>query len=89
MCNKATEKMIIKMQKTEPNTIAIFGGAIWVTDIDELLEFLPAVVRNARFLKWEKGLADACRRFCHLCFIDPTLVEAYIGMKFETLVEKA
>lgn len=87
MCNKATERKIIAMQKTEPNTIAIFGGAIWVTDIDELLEFLPAVVRNAKIYKWEKGLANACRTFCHLCFIDPMLVEAYIGMKFEQLLK--
>ena len=87
MCNKTTERKIIAMQKVEPNTIAIFGGAIWVTDIKELIEFLPAVVRNAKIYKWERGLADACRRFCHLCSIDPMLGEAYIGTKFENLLE--
>lgn len=25
--------------------------------------------------------ADTCRRLCHLCFINPALIEYYFGMK--------
>lgn len=35
-----------------------------------------------------EALANACRTFCSLCFVDPALIECYIGMKFEKLTEE-
>lgn len=82
----AVQRAVEALNKKHSNAIPIFGGAIWVHDLDTLVESLPSVIHSARFFKWHAGLADACRTFCHLCFFDPALVEAYIGMKFEKLV---
>ena len=82
----ATQKAIEALDEKYPNAIPIFGGALWVNDLECLVASLPSVISGARFFEWHAGLADACRTFCHLCFTDPTLVECYIGMKFEQLV---
>ena len=68
------------------NAIPIFGGAIWVNDLESLVRSLPHIIKSAKFFGWHESLADACRTFCSLCFTDPMLVECYIGMKFEQLV---
>lgn len=82
----ATQKAIEALDEKYPNAIPIFGGALWVHDLEALIDSLPSLISNAKFWKWHGGLADACRTFCHLCFIDPALVECCIGMKFEQLV---
>jgi hypothetical protein len=82
----AKQKAIEALNKKHSNAIPIFGGALWVNDLDALVSSLPSVIHGAKFFKWHAGLADACRTFCHLCLIDPALVECYIGMKFEELV---
>ena len=80
------EKMILALNEKHPNAIPIFGGALWVDGIEKLVKSLPNVVSEVKFRGWHEGAAGACRTFCHLCLIDPMLVEAYIGMKFEQLV---
>ncbi len=82
----ATQKAIEALAEKHSNAIAIFGGALWVHDLEMLIASLPSVISGAKFWKWHAGLADACRQFCHLCFIDPMLVECSIGMTFEQLV---
>ena len=82
----ATMRAVEALDEKYPNAIPIFGGAIWVSDIDGIIQSLPHVIHSAKFFKWHAGLADACRTFCHLCFTDPALVECCIGMKFEELV---
>lgn len=82
----ATQRAIEALAEKHSNAIAIFGGALWVNDLERLVASLPSVISGARFFGWHAGVVDACRTFCHLCFIDPTLVECYIGMKFEQLV---
>lgn len=44
---------------------------------------IGTMLRNAMFYGWHEPLAKACRDFCHICMVDPMLVEAYCGMKFE------
>lgn len=82
----ATQKAIEALDEKYPNAIPIFGGALWVHDLKTLVASLPSVISGARFFKWHESPASACRTFCRLCFVDPMLVEAYIGMKFENLI---
>lgn len=84
----ATMRFIEALDEEHDNAIPIFGGAIWInpTDIDRIINYLPTIIRNAKIWQWHAGLADACRQFCHCLFIDPTLIECCIGMKFEQLV---
>ena len=70
-----------------PNAIAIFGGAIFVKDIDGIIASLSHIIKTAPFFEWHESVADACRRFCHLCDTDPMLIELYMGMTFETLLK--
>jgi hypothetical protein len=74
----ATQRAIEALNEKYSNAIPIFGGALWVNDLKTLVGSLPSVISGARFFKWHAGVADACRTFCHLCFIDPALVECYI-----------
>ena len=82
-----TEKMILALNEKHRNAIPIFGGALWVDGIEKLINSLPHVISEVKFRGWHESLADACRTFCHLCLIDPMLVEVSIGMSFEKLVE--
>jgi hypothetical protein len=50
---------------------------------------IGTMLRNAMFYGWEQPLAEACRDFCHICMVDPMLVEAYCGMRFEQLCASA
>lgn len=73
-----------------PNAIPIFGGALWVyhnntLDSDRFIFGLHHVVNNARFFKWHEGVAGAMRRYCHICMVDPMVVEVELGMRFEEL----
>ena len=85
----ATMRFIEDLDEKHDRAIPIFGGALWIdpTDIDAIINYLPTIVHDAKFWKWHGGLADACRTFCHCLFVDPTLIEACIGMKFEKLTE--
>jgi hypothetical protein len=82
----ATQRAIEALNKEHPKAIPVFMSALHVKDIGTLIDFLPDVLSGAKFYRWHETPADTCRTFCHLCFIDPTLVEAYIGMRFEQLV---
>ena len=83
----ATMRAVEALDEKYPNAIPIFGGAIWVKDIEGIIQSLPHVIQSAKFFKWHDTIANACRTFCSLCFVDPTLVECYIGMRFEKLTE--
>ena len=84
----STQVFIEKLAEKHPNAIPIFGGALWIdsTNMDAIVTHLPNIIRSAQFWKWHAGMADACRMFCHCLFVDPALVESYIGIKFEQLI---
>jgi hypothetical protein len=84
----ATQKAIEALNEKYSNAIPIFGGALWVHDIEDVINSFPHIVSEVKFRGWHEGLAGAFRTFCHLCFIDPMLVEISIGMRFEQLEEK-
>jgi hypothetical protein len=82
-------RFIEALQEKHSNAIPIFGGAIFMdgSNLESVALYLPSIIRNAEFFKWHDTLANACRTFCHCLFKDPTLIEAYIGITFEELVE--
>lgn len=81
-----THKAIEALDEKYGNAIPIFGGAIWVNNLETLVGSLPSVISGAKFFKWHAGVVDACRTFCHLCGYDPALIEVYLGLRFEELV---
>lgn len=81
----ATMRMIEDLDEKYGNAIPIFGGALWVNDLEALVASLPHIIHSAKFFGWHDTLAGACRTFCSLCFTDYMLVEAFIGMRFEEL----
>ena len=88
--SNATMRFIEALADKLPNerVIPIFGGAAFIdpTDTNAIIDYLPEVIRGAKFWHWSAGLADACRVFCHCLLVDPALIECCIGMKFEELV---
>ena len=79
---------IMALSDKYPNVIPIFGGAYHCDgSIESIISGIPHVVRTAKIFHWHESPADAIRTFCHLCLVDPALVECYIGMTFEKLVE--
>ena len=83
--NLIARKFIEELAKEHSNAIPVFVYALGVATIDNLIDKLPDVIKSAKFYKWHEGIADTCKRFCHICMVDPALVEVYIGMRFTTL----
>lgn len=80
---------IMALDSEYNNAIPIFGGtlgafnALEVGDIDRFEALMTNAVDNAKFYKWHESSADVARRFCTICRIDPALIEAGFGMRFE------
>lgn len=75
-----------------PHAIAIFGGACLACketcNLDKFITvYLNQVAINAAFFKFELGVTKALNMFCHLCLVDPMLIEAYLGIKFEEVAK--
>lgn len=87
------KQIIENLSDKYDNAIPVFGGALWayeyakVGDIKNFVKYLPNVVSEAKFRGWHEGIAGALKRFCHICLIDPMLVESYLNIRFEE-VEK-
>ena len=71
------------------NAIPIFGYAYHMQDrsIPAIVRKIPTIIENAKFFGWHDTLANACRTFCHCCFVDPALVEVYVGSTFEDFID--
>ncbi len=73
-----------------PNAIPVFGGALSAAkyvhgdtfDLSKFCNLLANAIDNATFFGWHESSTEVARRFCHLCYIDPSLVEAYLGIEF-------
>lgn len=85
-------KIIVALDDKYPNAIPVFGGALGaskhITDVFNLEKFvlcLPEVAESAKFYNWHEGVVGALRRFCHICSIDPMLIEVYLGASFDEL----
>lgn len=79
------------MEQKHPNTIPVLGFCRFAVNsadnLSDFIQFIPNVAFNARFYNYDMGIANALRTFCHLCFVDPMLVEVYLGMTFEEVEE--
>lgn len=78
------------LQSKHSNAIPIFGGALWVYhdndfDSQRFIAGISHIAHNAKFFNWHEGVAGALRRYCHICMVDPMIVEVELGMKFEEL----
>ena len=86
---------IMALDKDYPNAIPVFGGALeaskYITaehvDFEAFLVGLQSVIHNAKFYHWHEGALGAACRFCHLCSVDPALIECYLMIPFETLCQ--
>ena len=89
------KKIIEGLGEKYNNAIPVFAPALWAYEavsnespnFEKFVSYLPAVVGNADFFKWHEGIPGALRRFCHICLVDPTLVEVYLGMPFEEAIK--
>lgn len=73
-----------------PKAIPVFSRALWVYhgndfDSERFVNALLEVAEDAKFYNWHESPADAMRRFCHICMMDPVSIEAAMGVKFEAL----
>ena len=56
-----------------------------IDNFGKFTEYELDVARSAKVFHWHKGVADAMRTFCHICYVDPALVEVYLGFHFNEL----
>lgn len=92
--DKSIYNAIMSLDSKYPNAIPVFGGALHASkyvncdspNFAQFVSFLPDLIHSVKFYKWHESAVQALRRFCHLCYVDPALVELYIGMSFAELV---
>jgi hypothetical protein len=89
--DQAVYDAITTLSNKHDNTIPVFGCALSASkyldnDFHKFVGFIPQVISSAKFYKWHGGVVDAIRTFCHLCFVDPAIVECYLGISFAELV---
>ena len=85
---------ILALQDKYDNAVAVMGGAYWAAqevhgdkpDFDKFVELMCNMVTDLKFFGWHEPIPQAMRTFCKLAMVDPALVEAYIGMKFEEVI---
>lgn len=83
------------LQEKYDNAIPVMGGAYWAAqevhndnpNFAKFVELMINMVSDHKFFKWHESIPQAMRTFCKLAMVDPCLVEAYIGMKFEEVVQ--
>lgn len=91
--NEMVKSAVMHLSETYKNAVPIFGGAPLayaeihqeVPNFDGFIRYLAHVIDEAKFRKWHDGVAGALKTFCHLCLVDPALIEAYLGRRFEQI----
>lgn len=86
---------IMALDSKHDNAIPIFGGALSAynhincdkPDYGKFIRCLITAAKDAKFYRWHEGPIGAMRTFCRLCFIDPMLIELYIGMSLAEVAE--
>lgn len=90
-----TRVRIERLNEQYEHFIPIFGGAYHAVeyaqpetmDLEKFSNYLLNVPSSAKFWGWEKGIEDALNTFCHLCMIDPMLIELYLNIRFSAIAE--
>lgn len=89
--DKAVLGAITALADKYDNAIPVFGGALGAHKCIERGDFagfagyFQDLIHSARFFKWHEDGATVLRRFCHLCFVDPALIELYLGQTFDEI----
>lgn len=91
-----TKQRIEKLSEQHKHFIPIFGGAYHAVeyaqpetmDLHQFVGYLASVPRSAKFWGWEKGIEDALNTFCHLCMINPALIESYLNTRFSEIARQ-
>lgn len=73
-----------------PNAIPVFGGALSAAkyvncdnpNMGKFVSFIADAIRSAEFYGWHEDAIGVIKRFCNLCYVDPALVESYLGVHF-------
>lgn len=94
--NQGVYNAINALADKYPNAIPVFGGALGAYEyvnsdtpnFSKFVDCLLYVAHNAKFYNWHEGVVGAIHRFCRLCLVDTALVEVYIGMPLEKLVQE-
>jgi len=82
---------IVNLAMEYDYAIEVMNGAYWAAqevhcdnpDFNKFVEYLFNMIINVKFWDWHESIPQAMRTFCNLAMVDPMLVEAYLGMKFE------
>lgn len=85
---------IMSLSEKHSNAIPIFGGALSAyncincdePDFHKFVSYIPGIINSAKVYNWYEGAVGAVHTFCHLCFVDPYLVEVYLGMNIAEMV---
>ena len=83
-----------KMDAEHSNDSAIFFGAIYDYqyiqnhEYEKFSEKLLYVIRDAIFYRWHDTPANAAKTYCHLCGIDPALIEVFLGKRLDDLANE-
>ena len=89
--DQAVHSAIVALDDKYGNAIPIFGGALGAYnciergDIAGFVGYFPDLIDSAKFFKWHENTATVLRRFCHLCFVDPVIIEVYLGRTFHQI----
>ena len=77
--------------KKYPNAIPVFGGALSAAkyvncdnpNMGKFISMIADAIRSAEFYGWHEDAIGVIKRFCNLCYVDPALVECYLGVRLE------
>ena len=69
-----------------PRSIEIYGGAYHLCangspSLEDAAFCIASAIRSAKFFEPETETETIIRNFCHLLFIDPMLMEVYLGIR--------
>lgn len=77
------------MNKSLSEKHPVIFGALDCYDgtFDGAVRVVIACAESAAFFGWHDGVSGAIRTACHNIYVDPALVEAYLGCRIEELAD--
>lgn len=72
------------------HSVAVYGGAYHLekqgkNSIHDIAEGMARAIKDARFFTPEVKPSQVAKHFCSLFFIDPMMMEVYLGIRLEEL----
>ena len=82
----AADRRLRELSRTNERAIPTIGGAVFAASAikaGDLGAFCRYLLHVPSFVKeWEGGIVGAMNDFCHICLVDPMLIEVYLGITF-------